>query len=457
MSLLQIIYRPLARELNAFYSNLVAGLRLALPSRAQPSSLDPSLGQFVALVLGLWLVSASNDLLGSGLNGEFSSWGLLSQAAVSYLWMATLALIVLLDRRPTEFLRLAVSMASVTLWILIVWTVTTNSWLRLQSESYHENLDTLWHAFLAWELMVLVRILFTVLGTRWYRAVLHAFIYGASVYATLIYLPHSPLFIEPWDPPGNEHARIDVEATYYAQPNLLRQSLYALSPQRPGYTDLYFVGFAAYGRQDVFKREIEQATVIFEQQFNAIGRTVSLINNRSTLASTPLASRHNLEKTIRALAEHIDPAEDIVVLFLSSHGGEDAIISVELPGFGLNDLKASEVRQILDSAAIKWRIIVVSACYSGSFIDALASPTTVVITAAAADRASFGCAHENEWTYFGEAFFAQALKQSPSFVAAFTLARAIVGKRETAEGKKPSDPQISLGSEIEAFLIKHEL
>ncbi len=453
----QLIYRPLVRGLNAFYRNLVAGLRLTLPWRAAPSSLDLSLGQFVALVLGLWLVSAANDLFGSGLPVEFSAWGLVSQAAASYLWMATLALIVLLDRRPREFLHLAVCMASVTLWILVVWAVVTSVWIRIESESYHDNFDTLWHAFLAWELVVFVRILFTVFGTRWYRAVLHTAIYGLSVYATLNYLPHSPLFIEPWVPPESDHARVNVEATYYAQTNLLRQSLYALSPQRPGSTDLYFVGFAAYGRQDVFKREIEQASVIIEQQFNAIGRTISLINNHSTLANTPIASRHNLEKIIHALGEKIDPAEDVVVLFLSSHGGEDATISVDLPGFGLNDLRAAEVREIFDSAAIKWRIVVVSACYSGSFIDALASPTTLVITAAAADRTSFGCAHENEWTYFGDAYFAQALRQSPSFVTAFALAREIVGKRENEEGKKPSDPQISIGSDIEAFLRKKDL
>lgn len=450
-----LIYRVFERKLYAFRDNLVAGLRLALPLRTRPAYLNPSLGQFVALLVCLWLVSAINDLLESGLDADYSGWGLLSQATISYLWMATLALIVLLNRRPTEFLRLAVSMSSVLLWLLITWTITTGVWSRLQPEFFHENYATLWQTFLIWELLVFARIMFQVLDIAWYRVVIHTMIYGASVYATLTYLPHGALFVESWDPP--KQARIDVEATYYAQPNLLRQSFYALSPQRPGSTDLYFVGFAAYASQDVFKREIEQATVIFEQQFNAIGRTISLINNRDTLATVPLANRHNLEKTIRKLAEQIDSQEDIVVLFLSSHGAEDATISVELQDFRLNDLSARDVRQILDDAAIKWRIILVSACYSGSFIDALESPTTLVITAAAADRSSFGCAHENDWTYFGDAYFDQALKQSPSFVTAFNLAREIIDKRESAEGKKASNPQISLGGEIAAFLVKHDL
>jgi hypothetical protein len=449
------MYRTLVQGLNSLRRNLLAGLQLALPLRAHPNHLNPSLGQFVAILCGLWLLSATHDQLDAGLDAEYSGWGLLTQATMSYLWMATLALIVLLDRRPGDFLRLAVSMGSASIWLLTTWTLTTAFWSRLQPEFYDENYQMLWQAFLIWELLVFARIMFSVLGAAWYRAAANSVIYAVCIYATVIFLPHSALFVEPWQP--QKHSRVDVEATYYAQTNLLRQSLYILSPERPDKTDLYFVGFAAYASQDVFKREIEQATVIFEQQFDAIGRTVSLINHRATLAIVPLANRHNLETTIRGLAERINLEEDVVVLFLSSHGGEDATISVDLPNFRLNDLSANELRQMLDTAAIKWRIIIVSACYSGSFIDELKSPTTLVITAAASDRASFGCAHENDWTYFGEAYFAQALKQSASFVAAFTKAQEIIGKREADERKTPSDPQISLGSEIEAFLIKHDL
>ncbi len=457
MSLLEKIYRTMACQLTVLCGNLLAGLKLTLPSRRQSGSLDPSLEQLIALVLGIWSVSAINDLLSTGSNIQFSPWGLVSHTAAVYQWMAALALIVLIDRRPSEFLRLTVNAACVSLWLLVVWTVTTTIWWRFESESYYGNVDTLLRVFLTWKLMVFARVLFMVLGTKWYRGVLHTFIYGINLYAILVHIPLSPIFLKPWHPPEHEHTGVNVEATYYAQANLLRQSLHALSPQNPGNTDLYFIGFAAFAGQDVFKREIEQATAIFEQQFEGVGRSVSLINNHSTLASIPLASGHNLEKTIQALGEHIDPTEDIVVLFLSSHGGEDARLSVDLQNFSLNDLTAIELRQMFDSSAIKWRIIIVSACYSGSFIEALASPTSLVITAAASDRASFGCIHENEWTYFGEAYFNQALRRSNSFVEAFSRATQIVGRRELEEGKKPSDPQISLGEEIKAFLIKHKL
>jgi hypothetical protein len=39
------------------------------------------------------------------------------------------------------------------------------------------------------------------------------------------------------------------------------------------------------------------------------------------------------------------------------------------------------------------------------FVPALADARTLVITAAAADRPSFGCEDGATWTYFGDAFF----------------------------------------------------
>ncbi len=50
---------------------------------------------------------------------------------------------------------------------------------------------------------------------------------------------------------------------------------------------------------------------------------------------------------------------------------------------------------MIDESGLTNLIVVVQACYSGSFVDNLAAPDRMVITAAAADRTSFGCASEN--------------------------------------------------------------
>jgi len=448
-------HRALVSGITALGANLLTGFRFTLPFPQLRPRLFPSLGQFFMALLGLWILSATDDLIDAGLPAEFSPWGILSQATQSYFWIATLAIIVAIDRRASQFLLLGVAMASVSITVLLAWMLTTHILWALDAEAYRDHYQAIWWVFLVWEITVFARVVLTLYGARWHRALLYTITYGIAVYAMASYLPHRAIFVEPWDPA--EQARVDVETTYYAQSNLLRQSLYALSPQRPGVVDLYFVGFGAYAFQDVFQREVEQATVIFEQRFSAIGRTIQLINNLNTIHSVPLANRHNLAKTVRGVAKRIDREEDIVVLLLSSHGAEDGTISVDLSDFGLNDLSAIEVRQILDENEIKWRIIIVSACYSGSFIDALASPSTLIITAASADRSSFGCSHENEWTYFGEAYFEQALRQTPTFISAFELAQKIIAQRESDEGKQASQPQISVGAEIAAYLIEQDL
>jgi hypothetical protein len=66
----------------------------------------------------------------------------------------------------------------------------------------------------------------------------------------------------------------------------------------------------------------------------------------------------------------------------------------------------------------------------------------LVITAAEADKTSFGCSDRARMTYFGEAFFKDSLLQSTSFVDTFYRARDIIRGREAKAGFVYSNPQI---------------
>src|SRR5215213_2876464 len=79
---------------------------------------------------------------------------------------------------------------------------------------------------------------------------------------------------------------------------------------------------------------------------------------------------------------------------------------------------------------------------------ALADRRTLVITAAAPDRPSFGCEDGATWTYFGDAFFNQAFRGARTLDDAFCRARDIVARRERREGFEPSEPQMNGGSEV---------
>jgi len=191
---------------------------------------------------------------------------------------------------------------------------------------------------------------------------------------------------------------------------------------------------------------------VMESRLGLRGHTLMLVNNAETVATYPLANRHNLERALAGIGATMDRDEDIAVVFLTSHGYEDGAVSAEFAQFAQNDIEAADVRDALDDAGIRWRVVIVSACYSGNFVDELKSPESVVITAAARDRSSFGCAAEADWTYFGRAYFADALARTGDFLTAFTQASEAIAARETREGKTASNPQIWIGDAARAQL-----
>jgi hypothetical protein len=112
---------------------------------------------------------------------------------------------------------------------------------------------------------------------------------------------------------------------------------------------------------------------------------------------------------------------------------------------------------MLERTGVRRKVVVISACYSGVFIPRLANADTLVITAADANHASFGCEDKAKWTYFGDAFFNAALRRASNLKEAFFLARSLVSKRELREGFDPSNPQMAGGEKVEPLLVARPL
>jgi hypothetical protein len=157
----------------------------------------------------------------------------------------------------------------------------------------------------------------------------------------------------------------------------------------------------------------------------------------------------------------MDKDRDILFVYLSSHGSSDHEFSLNQENMDLPDLPARDFSAMLRDSGIRWKVLVVSACYSGGFIDTAKDDGSLIITAARNDRRSFGCADDNDFTYFGEAYFRDALPQSGSFQEAFEKARAAIEKKEAAHdaGGKPAEeefsrPQIHNPARVEQYLRK---
>jgi hypothetical protein len=232
------------------------------------------------------------------------------------------------------------------------------------------------------------------------------------------------------------------ELVLYNQNDLLAQSWQQLEKADPAKIDLYLLTIAGDGNQGVFRREANSIKEYFDTELGTAGKSMQLVNSRLTAKTIPLSTSTSIDQSLHKMAERMDEEQDILFVYLTSHGSKEHKFYLNNSAMPLNDLPATELASMLDDIPVKWKVIVVSACYSGGFIPELKSDTTLVITAAAADRTSFGCSDNVDFTYFGEAFIKDSLASSKTFVEAFDKAIKIVAAREKEEGFEPSNPKI---------------
>jgi hypothetical protein len=230
-----------------------------------------------------------------------------------------------------------------------------------------------------------------------------------------------------------------MELALLEQGRLLDDALASLPASTPA-VELYSLTLAGDGKQSVFMREADYVSTLLRERFAAHGQIV-LTNHRDHLADRPLATRENLKRALETIAQRSGP-EDLLFLYLTSHGSPDHALHLDMPRLQLLDLPASELASLLRPLADRHKVVVISACYSGGFIAPLKDDKTLVMTAARADRVSFGCSEENDFTYFGRALFSEALQQTDDLALAFEQARKSVAARELADGFEPSHPQL---------------
>src|SRR5258708_20806817 len=152
-------------------------------------------------------------------------------------------------------------------------------------------------------------------------------------------------------------------------------------------------------------REVEAVTRLFKERFAAEGQATPVGHNPKRALATPIASATSLRAALKRVGEAMDKDEDVLVLFLTSHGSQSHRFSLDLWPMSFKELDPATLRAALDESGIRNRVVIVSACYSGGFVEPLRNPDTLVITAAAPDRTPFGCSNEADWTYFGKAYF----------------------------------------------------
>ena len=244
------------------------------------------------------------------------------------------------------------------------------------------------------------------------------------------------------------------EETFERQQQLLQAATAGLAPQRAGVIDVYGLVFAPSASEDVFMRESAMVADVLAQRFDAQGRVLQLVNHPQTADALPWATPRTLRRAIDAIAQRMDRGQDVLVVYMTSHGARDFKLAATHPPLQVDPVSPGELRTMLDEAGIRYRVIAISACYAGGWVGPLAGDSTLVMTAADADNTSYGCGALSELTFFGRAVFDEQLRQTHSFEQAFAAAVPVIRQREV-DARKPdgfSNPQISVGAGIRAPL-----
>jgi len=448
--------RPL-NGIAGFLHNVRAGLRAVLFRCVHFNDIDTRPGQLVALVLvglAIQLLAAFSRASGEG---EFNFAGL-PRALVYVPLLLFAAWVVARGRAVRAASALPIIFCSISLPFDLVFEAVDwfdeTRWMGLDAWIDVDGWSTAtWYLLYLWWLSAILIASARCIEGGAARRVASAFAMLVVVIVPLWYMPDVGLWqsASEGDDSG-EASAVSQEDVLYAQSAMLDDALERLRPQRPGTPDLYFVGVAGYAGEDVFMKELDTIGALFRERFDTEGRMVALVNNPRTVGELPVASVTALSRVLNELGEVMNVDEDVLFLYMTSHGSENHRFAMQFAPLQLRDIEPQMLRNMLDQSGIKWRVIVISACYSGGFVRALEDEHTVVITASDAHHQSFGCGTQSDFTYFGRAYFDQALRQTTSFIEAFTAARARIADLERAEALAPSNPQMSVGMQIEQKL-----
>ena len=421
--------------------------------RLPQDSFVRSFDQLLALVLLNLLIWAGLDTLHAETGAQLMLDGLYGWACYLVLGLFGCAMVARAESRTTDTRGLLIPVLSVAPYALVAF------WLAA---------DTAIVAARHWTALLVGLIYLLVLSVRAVRSA-----YGSGVRLRTSLTAILIVLAAPWvldslsldtrlwvaddvqDQTDADETAAEVEPLLYDQSARIAASIERVIPGGGAGPAVFYVGFAGDGDQAIFKREALFAQTVFADHFGSGERSVELINDVDDRDSFPIATISGLTKTLKLLGAHMNADEDVLVLMLTSHGSRDSLV-VSNGTVPLLQLGPADLRQALDESGIKWRVIIISACYSGIFVEPLKTEGTLIATASDAGHTSFGCADDRDLTYFGEAFLKDAVPTTTSLEAAFKKAVELIQHREGAEHLEHSNPQLYIGPAIRQKLMRLE-
>ena len=192
------------------------------------------------------------------------------------------------------------------------------------------------------------------------------------------------------------------------------------------------------GRRDVAAEWAKRGVVASQT------RHLSMASSQQT-GGVEASNRDNLRKAFSQLSPSVD---DGCLLFMTSHGSRS--------GFYMGNqsaLRPNEFADIINEACgNRPTVLLISACYSGIFLDnsaGLKADNRVILTAARPDRTSFGCGAENVYTYW-DGCLIDSIAGADSWRGLYDDVNACVQRKESRGSYTPSEPQVWIGKDMES-------
>ena len=431
--------------LHALGRNLAAGLRLALFMPVERASFRISAAQLILVVILSAAIDVDADWVRVTGEARFSILGLHGEIFALGLLALTSALIAILRRDAEVYLALPIVVLASFPLIQIAHVLPdlpqAHQAVTTQTKAFFE------YAILAWMLAVAVRAVYVCVDPGRPRRRLWAAAGGLLLIAPFWFAPLlGPL--EPWwrefdaTPTGADAVSPASEAVLAAQEFMMDRALDGLDDERSGTVDLYFVGFAPDSRRPGFAADVDTAQRTMDERWNTSGRSVVLVNSPLTVAERPFASITHLRQVLLEIGDIIDADDDVVMVYVTGNSRADHTLTAVNPPLELAALSPQGLKQLFDAANIRWRIVVVSTCEAGAWIDALKDDETVVIASSAAGVRGADCAGSLRPGAFASAFFGEAMRRSDDLTAAFEAAR------RQLVGQHAAEPVMSVGPAI---------
>ena len=161
------------------------------------------------------------------------------------------------------------------------------------------------------------------------------------------------------------------------------------------------------------------------------------------------ASLWGLTRSFSALNSR--PEQDACLFYVSSHGKQG-------DGVYMKRVHDGQLTPAQLNTALNWTcgtaptVVMVSACYSGQFIQPLHADNRIIMTAASAQRPSFGCSEAQEYTFW-DGCVIDHFARSSTWENLYDHVKQCIAAKEQQLGYPASQPQAYFGKNMRGLAL----